>query len=477
MKPAPVLSCIALAVSGILSAELHAEGFDPFVTQRGVSPAVTGNVIPREAEHAPCTSHSVETAIGLMEVVERALCNNPQTRQAWENAKAQAAQLGISESAYLPAVTASYSATKGPNSTAVKDIPQLSYDVHTTTRDGSVNLVWTLFDFGLRAANVESARQLLAAANATQDLTLQKVFLAAAQAYYDLLAVRAAFHASEEAENAARESFTAAEAKYKLGVGALADKLQAQTNLAQATLTRVKADGDLKNAEGVLAVAMGLKANTAFTLQEENTALPDTSFAHSVDALIEQAIRTHPSLAAARAQLKAAQANIDAVEAEGLPTIALTGAIERNDQLGQYPRDTFLRNRSIGVQVKIPLFEGFGRSYRVRAARAQAAAKAADVANTEQQVSLEVWKNYQALQTETEDLKATGDLLQSAELSFKVAQGRYKAGVGNILELLNAQSALANARQQQIQAVSNWRTARLSLAASLGQLGWGAINR
>ena len=56
-----------------------------------------------------------------------------------------------------------------------------------------------------------------------------------------------------------------------------------------------------------------------------------------------------------------------------------------------------------------------------------------------------------------------------------ISQGRYKGGVGNILELLNAQSALANAEQQQIQAQSNWRIARLQLVASLGRLGVWAI--
>lgn len=58
---------------------------------------------------------------------------------------------------------------------------------------------------------------------------------------------------------------------------------------------------------------------------------------------------------------------------------------------------------------------------------------------------------------------------------FNVARGRYKAGVGKTLELLNAQSTLASAQQQRIQAMSNWRAARVKLAASLGRLGMWAI--
>ncbi|GAC1321582.1 MAG: hypothetical protein NVSMB28_13410 [Collimonas sp.] len=90
--------------------------------------------------------------------------------------------------------------------------------------------------------------------------------------------------------------------------------------------------------------------------------------------------------------------------------------------------------------------------------------------NVEQQVMLEVWKSDQALRTETENLNTTSILLRSARQSFDVAQGRYKAGVGNILELLKAQSDLAAAQQQRIFALTSWQTARLRLAASLGQL-------
>jgi outer membrane protein TolC len=61
-------------------------------------------------------------------------------------------------------------------------------------------------------------------------------------------------------------------------------------------------------------------------------------------------------------------------------------------------------------------------------------------------------------------------LVESAEESSRVALGRYKAGVGNILDTLNAQSALASARQQKIQADLNWNIARASLAQAMGAL-------
>ncbi|WP_366887859.1 TolC family protein, partial [Streptomyces sp. NPDC005476] len=129
------------------------------------------------------------------------------------------------------------------------------------------------------------------------------------------------------------------------------------------------------------------------------------------------------------------------------------------------------RGNSIGIQISIPLFEGFASGYRIAEAKAQADAQEADVRNTELQVSLDVWKSYQSLQTDTANLDNSQHLLDTALHSLDIARGRYKAGVGTFTDLLNAQSALADARRQRVLAVSKWRTARLKLAESLGRLG------
>ncbi len=462
-------------VSSIGSTTAIASDFDPFGAQATVSVSPSKSLLNPDVSQGPCQTMPISGPLDLATVAELALCNNTQTRQVWANVKIQAAQVGVAQSAYLPNVQATGSRSKGYFDSTVKDAPELDYQLHDTEHDAALNLSWTLYDFGLRQANLENARQLLSAANSMQDATLQTVFANAAQAYYDLQSAEGALDASKEAEQAARESFEAAEAKYKAGVGALADKLQAQTGYAQARLNRGKAEGDAKAVHGTLSVAMGLPANAQFVLAAVSKSLPDTAFVQSVDVLIDLAKRQHPSLVAAQAQVKAAEANIAAAKAEGLPTFSLIGTIDRNEQPGQYSFDTATNTSTIGLQLKVPLFEGFGRVYRVQAAKAQYEKTVADLADAEQKISLDVWKNYQALYAETENLTTTEELLQSATLSFSIAQGRYKSGVGTIIELLNAQTALANARQQKIQALSNWRSARIRLAASLGQLGLWAV--
>lgn len=458
-----------------LPCAVYAADFDPFSTLKAVVESPAKTTIPTDKLDIPCRFGALGSPLTLVEAVERAVCHNPQTRQAWASVKAQAAQLGVSQAAYVPTVRASLTATKTNNTTSVTGFPQLESRARGGVRSGAIDLNWVLFDFGLRSANLENARQLLIAANAGQDAALQTVFVNAVQAYYDVLTALASLDAGRESESSARGSFQAAEAKYKAGVGALADKLQAQTSYSQATLNRVKAEGELNNARGALAIVMGLNANTAITPDTASTPMPDMAFVVSVDELIDEAKRMNPNIVSAAAQWQAARAKVTATKAEGLPALSLVAAANRNDQLGQPPAETLTRNNSVGLQVSIPLFEGFARPYRVRAAEAQVEVRAAELADADLRVSLDVWTSYQSLRTETENLRTTDDLLQSARQSFEVAQGRYKAGVGSVLELLSAQSALASAEQQRIQATSNWRIARIRLAGSLGRLGFWAI--
>ena len=100
----------------------------------------------------------------------------------------------------------------------------------------------------------------------TQDATVQSLFLSALQAFYTAQATQAAVVSTTEAERAAREGFNAAESRYKVGVATPADRLLAQTALSQATLNRIKAEGEARNALGTLANVMGFKAGQTLTL-------------------------------------------------------------------------------------------------------------------------------------------------------------------------------------------------------------------
>ena len=445
----------------------HAESGDVFSTLELTSPSVVGSMLPWNEGQEPCSTTHPVGALALADVVERALCNNPQTREAWANARFQAAQVGIGRSAYLPTVNAN-------GNLSLNNLETSGAGGSSTynQQNASISLGYVLYDFGLRDANLEIAQQVLAAANSTQDATLQSVFLAAVQGYYQLFGTQAAVEAAIETEKSTQESLNAATARYNAGVGTPADKLLAQTAYSQAVLTKVRAEGELKNARGILANTMGLDANTKLELALPSLSTPPEHFEDDVTRLIEDA-RTHrPDLVAAEAQIKAAQANVESAKAAGKPTVSLSTSLGFADS----SITNSARNAALGVQVSIPIFTGYQNTYLIRAAREQVAVQQAQREKLSLQIALDVWQAYQSLVTGTQTVRSSEDLLVSAIQSEKVALGRYKAGVGNILDTLVAQSALANARQQRILALYNWQISKATLAQSMGQLDMSSIN-
>jgi TolC family type I secretion outer membrane protein len=405
---------------------------------------------------APCAEKQNDRAFDLVDIVNTALCNNPQTREVWANSRAQAAQVGIAEGGYLPGASVSVSQNQSTPGNKLRSL--------------GLSVSYLLYDFGARSANLENARQLLISVSATQDNTVQAVFLAAVQAYYQTRSTLAAFDASVVSEQAALASLKVAEARYQSGSTTPADKLTAQTAYSQATLNRITAQGAMKIAQGSLANILGLDANLAIKLAPGRVSLDSgqdkfSELEQNVVALIETARKNRPDLLAAEAAVKAAQAAADAARAAGMPTLSMTAAANQNNTAGLNTHGS-----SLGLAVSVPLFSGFSPTYRIRAADAQVETKKAQMDRIRLQVALDVWNAYQNLATASQNRHTTRDLLSSAEQSERVASGRYRAGAGTMLDLLNAQTILAGARQQRIQADLNWNISRATLAQAMGSL-------
>jgi outer membrane protein len=414
----------------------------------------------------PCSQKAYDKPLSLVEVTEAALCHNPQTREVYANAKVQSAQVGVARSLFFPSVTDTLSATENKN--------------RTTNYSNATNRIvasYLLYDFGSRDANFENANQLLKAASATQNAIVQTVLLASVNAFYQVHASRAILNASIETERLSQESFKSAEAKYIAGVATPADKLQAQTSFANATLTKLRNEGTLKVAYGNLANVMGAPANINFQITDSKLDDIPELVDQDIDALIEQARLQRPDLMASEAQLKASLAKIEAVKADAKPKLRID-ASNQYDEYNPNPLIQGSQNTSqLGIFLSIPLFEGYKPTYLIRSAEATAELNASKRDQLKLQVSLDVWTAYQNLKTANESITASNVLLLSAEESSRVALGRYKEGVGNIIDTLNAQSALANAKQQKIQSVLNWNIARTTLAQSIGVLDNAMIQK
>ncbi|WP_229511733.1 TolC family protein [Paraburkholderia terrae] len=413
----------------------------------------------------------------LAEAVERTLCNNPKTREAWAAVKAQAAGVGVARAAYLPTVSGNWQGMRENSVSNIEDHPALSSDIAATVRSASVNLNWMLFDFGGREAALKNANGLLDAARATQDATLQNFFASTAKDYYAVQAAMGELAAAHDVEQMTHRSMLAAQMRADRGVAPVTDALQAQTQHEQAVFSLTKAESDAQTALGTLASDMNLEPGMPLEVPPVTVdARTDRTFSTSVEQMIRDVQITHPSVRAAQAQYEAALAKVSQTRAQGLPSISLVAKYSHNNQpqslglgLATYPATG--HDAYVGVQVSIPLFEGFGRHYQIAQARAQAERQEDAFDDAKRQVALDVWSSYQTLTGATKNAENSANLLVIAQRSWEAARHRYDAGVGNILELMNTQAALANAKQRRVQALADWDNARVELASKLGRLG------
>jgi outer membrane protein len=424
----------------------------------------------------PCIFGALSSPLPLFEAVSRALCYNPKTRSAWAAIKLGAASVRMAKENFLPTLQGSAEYLHGSTDTRLSRDPLLDTAANDFYPEGTLSLSWVLFDFGERSAELKSAQELLAAARANLDVNLQQVFLQTAADYYDAQAAEASVAAAREVETLTQRSAGAAHVRMQRGVAPVSDELQAQTAYAQAVVNRIRSDEQLNAKSGALAVDMGVDPDARVVLPPASPNINAAGdFAAGLHELIEAAKRNHPSVVEAERELAAAEADVRAARDHGFPKISLMGQLNRSDEpltpnLGSPTVPGSVSSKSIGIEIDIPLSDPLWKRGVIAKARAQVAVQEEALYGAEQQVALDVWTSYTALQAATENVKSLQTLVQTAQESLDATERRYEGGAGSILELLSAQAAYASAKEQQIRALSDWRIARLALSASLGQL-------
>jgi len=398
----------------------------------------------------------------LADVVDLGLRNNPQTRESWANARASAAAYGSARGAYFPTIDGDVTGTR------LKTVASQGRSAVTqSVLSPSLSLTYLLFDFGGRSGTVGAARNSLIAANYTHNATLQTVVLQIQTSYFQYIANRSLLAAQRATAREARTNLQAAEERRRVGVATIADVLQARTAASQADLNAEAAEGNLQTSRGALALSLGLPANLPYDIDSTAGQIPVSVLGDSVDALIQRALSARPDLAAARAEFEASRSQISVARANRLPSLVLNGTAGRT-YTTSLPQGG--NNYTVSLGLRIPLFAGFSRIYDQREAAALADVAQARADALGQQVVFQVFSSYYALQTSTRRVATSNDLMASAQQSNEVALARYRAGVGSVLDLLSAQSALADARAQQVLARLEWNTSLAQLAHDSGVL-------
>lgn len=445
----------------------------PFVDPLRTKPDMleTGVTLPGDGAPVPCPAQKdFSLPLTLGEAVDLALCNNPQIRSSWANIKIQAGALGEARAAYLPAVTGSLGRTN--DQIRYSDNRYTGTNVDQNTLQGTLN--WRLLDFGGRTANNQAAENLLTAALASHSATLQKALAEVIEAYCDALTTRAAFNAKVESVDIAANTLRSARSREEKGALAQTDTLQATTALAKASLEKNRAQGEHEKALSVLRYVLGVTEKPTIALPDNLDEKAGENGGKALAVWLEETQRQHPALLAARSQLEAAQHRVEATRSAGLPSLGLSANYYQNTRPGEAVTSTDSKETTVGLVLTVPIFDGFSSSYKLQGAQAQVEQKEAVLADTEHQIAMEVIKAYADATAALQNMETSANLLGAAQKALTVSQRKYAKGAADIVELLNTQAALADARQQRIRCLAEWRSARLRLLASAGQIGRAA---
>ena len=212
------------------------------------------------------TSASIERdhRYSLAELIDLAQRLNPETHEAWEQARQAALAVGLVKSSYAPQISieaiVGFQRTPLPIPTTVN--PKGYFISNTVEAIPTVALKWLLFDFGRRDGQEQAARANSFVANVGFTGAHQKLIFVVSRAYFSLGAARGRVTAAQQALKTAETVQDAAQSRRERGLTTVVAVAQAQRQAAQARLNLTKASGDERTAYANLVAAIGLPADT-----------------------------------------------------------------------------------------------------------------------------------------------------------------------------------------------------------------------
>jgi TolC family type I secretion outer membrane protein len=418
--------------------------------------------------------------------VRIALENQSSLKSAQYQIKAQDAVLHQQMSAYYPTVSVNntYQTQNvgGNSSAASKGFDKIS---------SGANLSMTLYNFGKREGNVQSARDTLEATQYAYHATANNTVLSVKQAYYGVLQANALLRVSEETVKQRQELLRQAQGFYDVGTKPKSDLTQAQANLyiAQANLILVRNSVDI--AWATLINAMGVDDYPRSPLADE---LAMTPFTMSLDEAKKAAFAARPELRQFEALLKAQDQQIAVARRSHLPELSFTANWQRSNVsngvikgacLETVPLgtgsvctktasdshvDTFPLQPSWQVQLNlnIPIFNGFQTTYQVQQAMDNYYSTREQARVERQQVALQVEQSYLNVAATREAVTANEAAVKAAKENLDLHQGRYQVGYAPIVEVTDAQTTYIVAQTNYVNSLVAYKLAVAQLVNAMG---------
>jgi outer membrane protein len=450
---AALLSCVAYAqdspvnwqaVQSLPSAPV------PQPVPNQTAPSVSSN--GQHSINATATA-GMQASLSLKEAEALAVKNNPQISVARLMALASQQVTREVRSSLWPTATANLTAVDSQANSRIT-AGGLNNPIIYERAAAGVSVSQLITDFG-RTTNLASSANFAAKAeNQNAIATKEQVLLAVDQSFYGALQAHAVLTVAQQTVRARQTVVDQIEALFKSKLKSQLDFSFASVNLAQAKLLLLDAENNENAALATLSMVLGYPKTQNFQLVEDTIAI--TSPPGNVDDLIAQAFASRPEILSLEFQYRSAQKFHSAERDLFLPDIRAIGAV------GDTPvRNPVLSNwyGAVGVNVGIPIFNGFLYSARTHEASLREQAAQDRVLDLRNRISRDVRTSWLNANTAYERVAVSQQLLDQSNLALDLAQTRYQLGLGSIVELSQAQLQQTQAQITTAQAGYDYRLA------------------
>lgn len=329
--------------------------------------------------------------------------------------------------------------------------------------DARLSATQTIFSMSA-IRRYQASREGISIARAEEELARQSVSASVAKAYYNAQRAEAQQEAAEANLALARELEDLTANQKSAGTGLAVEVTRASVQRSQAEQVLIVRQNELRAAKLQLLRLIGLSLSGEVELSDAMQAPLDE--APTLTGAMERATNERPDWQSQQSRLKNAGLLASASKWERAPSIAAFGDYGAS---GSTPGIS-LPTRAVGVQMRVPIFDGGRRESRRAEALARQREEELRARDLKQQIELELRLALDALQSTKDQVRVARQSLSQAELELEQAQRRYRAGVANSLEITRAQTSVEQARGNNIDSLYRYNAARVDYALALGDV-------
>lgn len=443
----------------------------PMLAARAQSPATVLPSAPApildlsvQATGTSASSATGSTSLTRRQAEQLALKHNPRVSVSQLLALAQHQVVREARSAELPTATGAITAEKALNASRISAGSLTASRLFTHAGAGG-NFSQLITDFGRTHNLVLTQKFQEQAANADSLATKEEIVLATDQAFYDALTAQAVLQVAKQTVAARNATQTQVNQMTQNKLKSTLDLSFADVNLSQSKLLQLDAQNNADATMAALDSVLGLDHEATYLLIDD--ASPITAPPPDFNPLIQAALAQRPDLEALGFAEQSAQKFARAQWDQRLPsvtTLATVGSVPI--RVDQY----YLNNwwGAIGVNVNVPIFNGFLYSAEAKEAdyRAQADTERARILRD--QIVRDVRTAWLQSNTSYQRIAVTAELLTQANSALQLAQTRYQLGLSSIVELSQAQLQQTSAAIDNTNAQYEYRLALATLNYQVG---------